>query len=314
MSDRARLFLLRLARRLAWSAVTLLGTVLLTFVLLYAYPASPEKLIAGPHSDPATLQAIRVQMGLDKPRWVQFLVYLDHLLKGNWGTSNFTREPVLRSIWERFPATLELAAAGLFFYLAIGIPLGLWTARHKHKWQDRTVLVVGILIISMPIFYLARMLQYGLAYKWRLLPVAGIGGLDHLLLPAFTLGLVGGVYYSRLLHTSLTEVLTQDYVRFARARGFSERHVLFRHVLRNAMIPVATQLGMDVAGLLSGVIFTENVFAWPGIGTLAVKAILQMDVPVIMGTVLFAAILVVAANIIVDLLYPVLDPRIERSL
>jgi peptide/nickel transport system permease protein len=306
--------LIRLARRLAWAGVTLLGTVLLTFLLLHGTGADPARLIAGPRADPQTLAIIRTQFGLDQPLWVQIWRYVEHLLSGDWGISTFTREPVLSSILQRFPATLELAAGGLFFYLIIGIPLGAWTACHRNGWQDRITLIFGILIISLPIFYLARMLQYGVAYHLRLLPVAGIGGLSHLILPAFTLGLVGGIYYSRLLHASLSDTLQQDYIRFARSRGIPRRSVLIRHALRNALVPVATQLGMDVAGLLGGVIFTENVFSWPGIGTLMIRSIFQLDVPMILGTVLFSAILVVAANIIVDLLYPLLDPRMERAL
>ena len=303
----------RLLRRLGWACVTLFGTTLVTFVIICNIHGDPARMMAGPKADPKTLAAIRHEFGFDRPPAQRYAIYLNQVVHGNWGISTFTRKPVLPTIMERFPATAELALGGLAFYLLIGMPLGLWTARHKNQWQDRITLVVGILIISMPIFYLARMLQFGLCYKLRILPVAGIGGFSHLLLPAFTLGLGGGIYYSRLLHASLVDVLAQDYVRFARARGLSESRVLGRHVLRNALIPVATQLGMDVAGLLGGVIFTENVFSWPGIGTLAVNAIFQLDVAMILGTVLFSAILVVAANIIVDLLYPLLDPRIERS-
>jgi len=314
MSARWKLFVKRLLKRLGWAIVTLFGTVTITFILLHSAPVDPARMIAGAKADPQTIAHIRHQFGLDRPAYQQFGFYCWKMIRGDWGISNFTREPVLNSILDRFPATAELAAAGLFFYLLIGIPLGIWTARHKNGWQDRLVLIVGILIISLPIFYLARMLQYGVAYKARLLPVAGMGGLAHLLMPAFTLGLVGGLYYSRLLHSSLVDVLAQDYVRSARARGLSEARVLYRHALRNALIPVSTQLGMDVAGLLGGVIFTEMVFAWPGIGTLAVRAIFMLDVPMILGTVLFAAILVVLANLAVDLIYPLLDPRIEGAL
>lgn len=315
MKSRSGSFPVRLLKRLSWAALTLFGTILVTWGLLYAMPnVDPARLVAGPRTDPETLAAIRRQLGLDLPRYQQFWLYLVNLAHGNWGQSSFTRKEVLHSILERFPATAELAISGLAIYLLIGIPLGVWTARHKNGWQDKTVLVVGIMIISLPIFYLARMLQYGIAYRAGVLPVAGMGGISHLIMPALTLGLVGGVYYSRLLHSSIVDVLAQDYVRAARARGLTEGMVLRRHVLRNALIPVATQLGMDVAGLLGGVIFTENVFGWPGIGTLAVKAIFQLDVRMILGTVLFAAIIVVTANIIVDLLYPLLDPRIQKAL
>ncbi|MDQ2730130.1 MAG: ABC transporter permease, partial [Armatimonadota bacterium] len=249
-------FFVRLAKRLGWAAITLLGTIVVTYTLIYAVPADPARMVAGAKADPETIKNISHQLRLDRPAPVRFALYVNDLAHGNWGKSSFTRKGVLPSIWDRFPATLELAGAGLFFYLVIGIPLGVWTARHNNGWQDRTVLIVGMCIISMPIFYLARMLQYGAAYKAQWLPVAGIGGLGHLLLPAFVLGLAGGVYYSRLLHSSLVEVFQQDYMRFSRARGLPERRVLWRHGVRNALIPVCTQLGMDVAGLLGGVIFT----------------------------------------------------------
>src|SRR6185295_14884583 len=193
-------------------------------------------------------------------------------------------------------------------WMLLAVPLGVLTARCGGSWFDRFVLVLATLSLSLPAFWLARMLQYWLSYKLGWFPVAGFRGFSHLLLPAATLAVLFVGYYARLVHSNMTEVLNSPYIRTARAKGVSEAMVLFRHGLRNAMIPVVTILGMDVAGLLGGVMFTENVFALPGIGTLAVQSVFNLDVPVIMGTVMFSAVIVVAANLVVDVLYRWIDP------
>ena len=191
------------------------------------------------------------------------------------------------------------------------MPLGVLTAKYRDKPIDRIVLLLATVSLSVPTFWVGRMLQFELAYRRGWLPVAGLFSWRHLVLPSVTLGVVGVGYYARLVHSNMIEVLNRDYIRAARARGLSEPAVLFKHGLRNALLPVLTVLGMDMAGLLGGVVFTESVFALPGLGALSLQAVLNLDVPMIMGTVLFAALLVVTANLVVDLVYRLVDPRVK---
>jgi peptide/nickel transport system permease protein len=187
------------------------------------------------------------------------------------------------------------------------------TAKYRDRPIDRVVLVLAAVSLSVPTFWVGRLLQFELAYRRGWFPVAGLFSWRHLVLPSLTLGVVGAGYYARLVHSNMIEVLNRDYVRAARARGLSEAAVLFKHGLRNALLPVLTVLGMDMAGLLGGVVFTESVFALPGLGALSLQAVLNLDVPMIMGTVLFAALLVVTANLVVDVVYRLVDPRIKGA-
>ncbi len=305
--------IVRLARRLLWAALTLLGTSLVVFLIAHAVPADPAAAFAGPHADKETRQAIRRELHLDDPLATQYVRFLGNALRGDLGRSNVTREPVLGAILTRFPATLALSLGGLFIWLVVSIPLGVLTAKYRDRPIDRIVLVLGTVGISVPTFWLGRMLQFELAYRLGWFPVAGLFSWTSLILPSVTLGVVGVGYYARLVHSNMVEVLGQDYIRAARARGLSESAVLFKHGLCNACLPVLTVLGMDMAGLLGGVVFTESVFALPGLGALSLQAVLNLDVPMIMGTVLFAALLVVTANLIVDVVYRLVDPRIKGA-
>jgi peptide/nickel transport system permease protein len=303
----------KLSLRLLSSVVTLLGTSLLIFVIVHAVPADPVSAMAGPHTDAETKERIRKEMGLDDPLWVQYVRYLGHALRGDLGRSNVTQEPVAEAIWLRLPATAVLAFGGMAFWLVVGIPLGVLTARYRDKPIDRVVLLVSMVGVSLPVFWLARMMQYELAYRAGLFPVAGFATWGHLLLPTLTLGVVGAGYYARLVHSNMIETLNQDYIRAARARGLSEMKVLFKHALRNAFLPVLTVVGVDLAALLGGVLYTESVFALPGLGSLAWQAVLNVDVPMIMGTTLFAALAVIVANLLVDVTYSLIDPRIKKG-
>jgi len=304
----------RLLIRLFWSAVTLLGTAVLIFFLVNAVPGDVARIVAGPKASAAVLQQIHREYHLDQPVWQRFGYYLAQLAHGDLGHSYVTDQPVARAILTRLPVTAALAATAVVMWLALAVPLGVLTAKYRGRWFDRGVLVAATLSLSLPSFWLARMLQYWLAYQVGWFPVAGFNGFTSLLLPGATLALLFAGYYARLIHTNMVEVLESPYVRGARAKGLPELTVLFRHALPNALIPVVTLLGMDVAGLLGGVLFTENVFALPGIGTLAVQSVFNLDVPVIMGTVLFSALLVVTANMVVDLLYHWIDPRIQSGI
>ncbi|MCC7491036.1 MAG: ABC transporter permease [Fimbriimonadaceae bacterium] len=300
----------QIATRLGWGALTLLGTAALLLLLLHL-SGDPAKAYAGEKADEATVARIRVQMGFDRPLAVQYLRYVGRALRGDLGRSTLYDQPVAKLLWQRLPATALLAAAGLAFWVLVGVPVGIYTAVHQGRAADRLGLVVAVLSYSIPTFWLGRLLQHELAWRLPWFPVGGYGSLAHLVLPGLTLGLAGVGYYMRLVHTSMLEVLPAEYIRTARAKGLSEWAVLWHHGFRNAMLPVVTVLGLDTARLLGGVVFTEAVFAWPGIGSQAVQAIFNLDQPLVMGTVLLTAALVVAANLVVDVLYYVLDPRIR---
>jgi peptide/nickel transport system permease protein len=303
----------RLLIRLFWSGVTLLGTAVLIFFLINVVPGDVARIIAGPKASPVVLQQIRQQYHLNDPIWKRLGYYLDQLAHGDLGYSYLTDQSVTQAILTRLPVTAALAATAVVLWMLMAVPLGVLTAKYRGRWFDRGVLVAATLSLSLPSFWLARMLQYSLAYKLGWFPVAGFRGFASLLLPGTTLALLFVGYYARLIHTNMVEVLDSPYVRSARAKGLSEATVLFRHALPNALIPVVTILGMDVAALLGGVLFTENVFALPGIGTLAVQSVFNLDVPMIMGTVLLSATLVVTANLVVDILYRWIDPRIKSG-
>ncbi len=305
--------LLRLSNRLFWSAVTLLGTAVLTFFLVNAVPGDVAKIIAGPKASADVIKEIHTKFHLDEPLWKRLGYHFNDLAHGDLGHSFVTDQPVAEAILTRLPTTAALSALAIVMWMLLAVPLGVLTAKYSGSWSDRLALVLATLSLSLPAFWLARMLQYWLSYKLGWFPVAGFRTFTHLLLPASTLALLTVGYYARLVHSNMTEVLNSPYIRAARAKGASETAVLFRHGLRNAMIPVITVLGMDVAGLLGGVIFVENVFALPGIGTLAVQSVFNLDVPIIMGTVLFSAVAVVAANLVVDILYRWIDPRIKAA-
>jgi peptide/nickel transport system permease protein len=299
--------------RLFWSGVTLLGTAVLIFLLVNLVPGDVARIVAGPKATPAVLTEIRHQYHLDDPIWKRLGYYLAQLAHGDLGKSYVTDQPVAQAILSRFPMTASLAVTAVVMWMLMAVPLGVLTAKNRGRWFDRGVLVAATFSLSLPAFWLARMLQYSLGYKLGWFPVAGFNGFASLLLPATTLALLFFGYYSRLIHTNMVDVLESPFVQNARAKGMSEAAVLFRHALPNALIPVVTVLGMDVAGLFGGVLFTENVFALPGIGTLAVQSVFNLDVPMIMGTVLFSATIVVTANLVVDLLYRWIDPRIKGS-
>lgn len=301
-----------LVRRLGWALLTLWGISLLTFGVIFVVPGDPAAVLAPPGASPETRQAIRRELGLDRPVAVQYAAYLGRALRGDLGRSYATGEKVAAAIARRVPPTVLLALAGWAIWLVVGTGLGVAAAVSPGGWPERAVLGFSILGASLPTFWVGIVLLYLFASRLPWLPPGGFGTPAHLVLPAMTLGLSGAAAYSRLVHASLRGVLEEDYVRTARAKGLGERRVILRHALRNALLPLATLAGADLAALLGGVVFTESVFAWPGLGQLAVQSVFTLDVPMIMGTVLFSAVAVVGANLAVDLLYPLLDPRIIR--
>lgn len=300
-----------IARRLLFGITVLIGTSIITFTIAFVIPADPAVTIAGAKADPRTLAMIRAQLGLNQPIYLQYLHYLVRLAHGDLGRSYIMHESVARLIAERLPATAVLAVSAMALSLIIGLGMGLLAAAYRDRALDNALLVISLGMVSIPVFWLGLMLLIAGGLYLHSFPLGGFSGPKSLILPAVTLALGSGGYYSRILHSSMGEAMGQDYIRTALSKGLSRRRAMLKHALANALLPLVTLAGLDLAGLLSGVVLTETVFDWPGIGRLAFQAIFNLDVPLIMGTVLFSAFLIVIANLLVDLLYAWLDPRIQ---
>ncbi|WP_038047634.1 nickel ABC transporter permease [Thermus caliditerrae] len=298
-------------RRLLIAIPTLFGVVLLVFLMVRLAPGDPAVLLAGEFATPETLQAIRERYGLDRPLPEQFLLYLGALLRGDLGESARSRRPVLEELKTYFPNTVELAVAAILVALLTGIPLGILAALRPGSGLDLGVMTLALLGVSMPVFWfgLLAILIFSVNLGW--FPVAGKGTLAHLVLPAVTLGVNATALLARMTRGTLLEVLSQDYIRTARAKGLRERVVVFKHALRNAMIPVVTVAGLEFGSLLAGAVITETIFAWPGLGQLLVGSILARDYPVVQGAVLLVATSFILVNLLVDLLYAWIDPRVR---
>ena len=302
-----------LLRRLLRALSTLLGATFILFFLIRVVPADPAVSIAGPKADPETLAAIRKDLGLDRAFAVQYGRYLGQLARGDLGRSYLTGRRVADVIAERLPATAELALTSLGIGFLLGLLVGIATAARHGSRIDLAVLVGTLVGLAIPTFWIGNLLIYLFGYRLRLLPLGGYGTLRHLLMPAATLALVEFFFYARFVHTNVSGTLGSDYVRTARAKGVGPWRLYFRHALRNALIPIVTLLGLDVAALMSGVVLTETVFNWPGLGRLAVQSVFSLDIPLVAGTMLFSAVLVLVANLAVDLLYGVIDPRVRHG-
>ena len=302
-----------LIRRLLWTVVELIGISIITFALAYLVPADPARLYAGPHATLATIANIRHQLGLDRPVVVQYGDYLWRLAHFDLGTSYQLHIPVLQAILNRVPATAELAAGGVFFELLLGVPIGILAAARPGGIVDRVGSTFTLVGLSTPPFVLSYLLIFVVWYKWGLFESGGTGDPLplYLFLPALALGLSGAAFYARLLRTAMLDVLRSDYIRVARAKGVPRWKVLIRHAFPNCTNVLITQLGLDIGFFLSGVLLIEVPFSWPGIGQQAWQAITNLDVPLIMGTVLFGAVAILGANIVVDVLYAFIDPRVR---
>ncbi len=299
-----------LSRRFAASALILIGVTMVTFALAFLMPADPVRQIAGRNASPQTVESIRHQLGLDRPVPMQYATYLGHLAQGDLGHSYIQKTDVGELIMSRLPATLLLMLGAIFFELAIGIPLGTFAAARRGK-ADRAIMIFAFAGVSTPQFVVGLVLLYLLAYLAGWFPMSGYGGLSHLILPALTLGIGGGGWYARILRSSLVEVLRQDYIRTARAKGLSERTIVITHALRNALLPIVAMIGLDIGTFMGGAVVVESVYGWPGIGQLAWQAIQRIDIPIIMGVTLVAAVAIVLGNLIADLVTPLIDPRIR---
>jgi peptide/nickel transport system permease protein len=302
-----------LFRRIVFGVAVLIGTSMITFTIAYVIPADPAVAMAGAKADPQTLATIRAQLGLDQPLYVQYARYVGRAMRGDLGRSYIRRESVTRLIVDRLPATAILAVSAMVLSLLLGIPMGMLAAAYRERTLDNGLLVLSLGLVSMPVFWLGTMLLIAAAASMRSLPLGNFSGWKSLVLPSITLAVGLAGYYSRILHTNLVEAMDQEYVRTARGKGLSRSRAMLKHAMANALLPLVTLAGLDLAGLLSGVVLTETVFNWPGIGRLAYVAVFNLDIPLIMGTELFAALLVVVANLAVDLLYVWIDPRIRLS-
>lgn len=300
-------------RRLLMLIPMLLGVSVAVFLILHLIPGDPAQMAAGPDATEADIEQIRINYGLDKPLVVQYGIYVTKLLKGDLGDSFQTLAPVAEGIARTFPATLELTAAGMLIAVLIGVPIGIYSALHPRGAADRLVTSLAVLGISMPGFFLGLLLMFFFASMLNWLPPTGRGTWAHLVLPSFTLGLPYVATFARMTRSSMLEVLSEDFIRTARAKGLSWRKVTYRHALRNASIPLVTILGLDFGRLLGGAVIVEKVFAWPGMGRYMVDAIMVRDIYVVQGTILVFAASVVIINLLVDVIYGALDPRIAYS-
>jgi peptide/nickel transport system permease protein len=328
-------------RRLLLLVPILLGLSILVFLWIRALPGGPAASILGERATPEAIEQVNRQYGLDRPLWVQYWKYVQSLLQGDLGTSIASRRAVTEEIGRRFPATVELAVGAMIFAVAFGIPLGFVAAKRYRSWVDQGSLVVSLIGISIPVFFLGILLKYIFAVKLGLLPTVGridvrlnaehptgfylldsiltldaeafFSTVEHLILPAIALGSIPLAIIARITRASVLDVQNEDYVRTARAKGLSPRIVDRRHVLRNALLPITTVIGLQVGLLLSGAVLTETVFAWPGMGTWLVGAIEARDFPVLQGGILFLAVVFVLVNLVVDISYGYINPRIRLS-
>lgn len=302
-----------LSRRLLQAIPVLFGISIITFLLIYYLPADPARMYAGPSATVETVARIRHQLGLDLPIGEQYIRYMQRVLSGDLGFSYRKQIPVTTLLLSRIPYTLALIFAGIFVELLIGLPVGLASAVARGQWVDRVGMFIALIGVSAPPFWLGLLLLYWLGYRIPIFPLGGTGTLAHLVLPALTAGLGGAAWYARMMRSSTLEILSADYVRTARAKGLSNIFVILRHVLPNALNPIITMAGLDIPWFVGGVVLVERVFDWPGVGRLAVEAIETVDVPLILGTVIFTAGIVVLSGILIDLAQAFADPRIRNG-
>lgn len=300
-----------LLRRLSLLVPVVLGVVTIVFLIVHLIPGDPVEIMLGEEARAVDKQALRHELGLDQPIHIQYGAYLSRLVRGDLGQSIHTKRPVLESIMNRLPATIELALAAMVVALVLAIPLGIMAAYMKDSVVDHGSMVFALLGISMPNFWLGPLLIILFSLKLGWFPVSGRGGVANLVLPAITLGTAMAAILTRMTRASMLDVIHSDYVKTARAKGLSELIVIIKHAFRNALIPVVTIVGLQVGGLLAGSIITETIFAWPGIGRLTIQAINARDYPLVQGCVLVIALGYVLVNFATDLVYGLIDPRIR---
>lgn len=300
-----------IARRLLLTIPVVVGVSLLVFSMIRLIPGDPARAMAGVNATPEFIEQTRLRLGLDQPLYVQYGQFAVSLLRGDLGNSVFSGRPVTQEIGERFPRTLLLATVALLISTTLGITAGVISATRRNSIFDNVSMFLALVGVAAPVFWMALMLQLLFSVQLRWLPATGIGTVAHIVLPAITLGMSSAALMARITRSSMLDVLRQEYITTARSKGLIERVVVNKHALKNALIPVVTVLGLQFGTLLGGAVLTETVFSWPGVGRLLVDSILRRDYPVVQGTVMLLAFTFVIINLVVDVLYAVLDPRIH---
>lgn len=328
-------------KRLLMLIPVLLGVSIMVFAVMHVFTADPTSVILGQHATQEQIAKLRVSLGLNQPLYVQYWNFLKGILHGDFGTSLFTQVPITKELMARFPATIELALSAIIFASIIGVTIGVISAVKQNTVVDYVSMVVALLGVSMPIFWLGLILIVFFAVQLHVLPASGridiglepvhitglylldsllsgnfesfVSAFRHLILPTIALGSFSTAIIARMTRSTMLEIIRQDYIRTARAKGLFEKTVVIGHALRNAMIPVVTVIGLQLGSLLGGAVLTETVFAWPGIGNYVIDAILKSDYPAVQGAVMMMAVIFVVVNLIVDLVYGLLDPRIKYS-
>ncbi len=306
-------------RRILFMLPVALLVSFMAFMTVHLIPGDPARILLGEYATPQTVAALDQQLGLDKPLPVQFALWLWQAVHGNLGQSIQLQEPVLQAILDKLPVTAELGICALLYSLILAVPFGIYSATHKNSWVDWITNVFSLLSTAIPNFVLGLALIFFFAVDIRFFPPGGYvpftedatGNIRDLILPMITLGTASVAVNLRQIRASMIEVLGQDYVRTARAKGLTERRVAYLHAFRNAMLPVLTIVGLQIGSILAGAFIVETIFLWPGIGQMAISSILAKDYPVVQGVVLLSAFAYMATNLLVDILYAILDPRIR---
>jgi peptide/nickel transport system permease protein len=300
-------------RRIIEVIPVLFAITLLAFLVFYFNPADPVVMIAGEHASPELQQSIRERLGLGEPAHVQYGLFLSRVVQGDFGTSYRSRQPVMSHIGPAFRATLLFTAVAVLFMIIIGIPAGILSATKPYTLLDNFVMSGVLVGLSAPIFWIGIILIYVFAYRLGWFPSGGFYSWEAVILPAFTMGLHYGAIVARITRTSMLDVLRDDYIRTARAKGVTNTRVFYQHALKNASLPIVTTIGLQVASMLGGTILVETVFAWPGLGRMLVNAILERDAPIVQAGVLLIAVAVVILNILTDWLYALLNPKVRLA-
>jgi len=298
-------------KRLLSTIPVLFGISLLLFFMLRMLPGDPAQVLAGQMASPEDIKIIRHQLGLDRPIIVQYGLFLSRLVRFDLGRSARTQNPVINEVWARLPNTVLLAVAAITLACLFGIPAGIISATRPYTWIDYLFTSMALFGISMPVFWLGLMLVVIFSVVLQWLPAGGTGSWKHIILPSFTLAAFVVAFITRMTRASMIEALSQDYTTTARSKGLKERVVIVKHALKNALIPIITVVGLQFGLLLGGAVLTETVFAWPGVGRLIVDSILARDYPVIQGTILIFGLLYILVNLLVDMIYAFIDPRIR---
>lgn len=306
-------------KRVVQCIPTLFIVVTFTFILTRAIPGNPAQTLLGPQATAEDIAAMEVKLGLDQPEWKQYLDYMSDVLHGDFGTSYMYNQPVVDLILERIPSTLQITLTSLIIALIVGVGIGMFSALHQYSAFDYVFMVLALVGVSMPIFWLGMMLVSFFSVNLAILPVMGRGDLanglwdviSHMILPCLCLCTIPMATFARITRSSMLEVIGSDSIKALRARGISERSVIFKHALKNGLPPIITVLGLQLAGCFTGAILTESIFSWPGLGTMIVNGINNRDYMLIQGMVLFFAVIFVAINLVVDLVYMLINPRVS---